>query len=421
MTKKYSWTDNPTVSGVATCDTDILNDCLMHLKYENKNTLSTNCITNCITEIPQDIKLELNNGVLTLKAGSKVYVPNGFEADGTTPKFDVITIESDVVKDTTSSTTAGTTRFLSYDTDAKNLAFQVYSATGTNNPYADKGYGCLVYRTDVNKVSYYTGNNITSQKCSLPLGLVISSSTAIVTAIDQVFNGFGYIGSTVYALPNVKCLIPNGRNEDGTLNNIEFTTNKILSFTDAFNCPYIMDRYGIAPSYHENYAEQPTRPSFTNGEWLNTAENIMYHIDNGVITKRQGVVSLIVIAESEAGRVKSIHPKQPFRAIDYSDKSTISGWGMPTNKYINLTLGASGTAYTAPANGWFNGRFSYAANGYYQVQTGPLTLVEQMEQGTNQMTFLVPIKKGEQFTFSYSNLQTADYTFFRFIYAESEI
>ena len=31
----YSWTDNPTVSGVSICDTDILNDCLMHLKYNH--------------------------------------------------------------------------------------------------------------------------------------------------------------------------------------------------------------------------------------------------------------------------------------------------------------------------------------------------------------------------------------------------
>lgn len=32
--EKYTWTDNPTVSGVSPCDTDILNDCLMHLKYD---------------------------------------------------------------------------------------------------------------------------------------------------------------------------------------------------------------------------------------------------------------------------------------------------------------------------------------------------------------------------------------------------
>lgn len=33
--KEYVWTDNPTVSGVSKCDTDILNECLMHLKYDN--------------------------------------------------------------------------------------------------------------------------------------------------------------------------------------------------------------------------------------------------------------------------------------------------------------------------------------------------------------------------------------------------
>ena len=35
--KSYIWTDNPTVSGVSICDTDILNDCLMHLKYNHSS------------------------------------------------------------------------------------------------------------------------------------------------------------------------------------------------------------------------------------------------------------------------------------------------------------------------------------------------------------------------------------------------
>lgn len=33
---KYDWTDNPTESGVSPCNTDILNECLMHLKYNNE-------------------------------------------------------------------------------------------------------------------------------------------------------------------------------------------------------------------------------------------------------------------------------------------------------------------------------------------------------------------------------------------------
>ena len=34
MTEQYNWVDNPTESGVAQCDTDVLNECLMHLKYD---------------------------------------------------------------------------------------------------------------------------------------------------------------------------------------------------------------------------------------------------------------------------------------------------------------------------------------------------------------------------------------------------
>ena len=37
VSKEFIWTDNPTVSGVSKCDTDVLNDCLMHLKYNNNN------------------------------------------------------------------------------------------------------------------------------------------------------------------------------------------------------------------------------------------------------------------------------------------------------------------------------------------------------------------------------------------------
>lgn len=38
MTNTYEWTDNPTVSGVSVYDPDVLNDCLMHLKYDVSNS-----------------------------------------------------------------------------------------------------------------------------------------------------------------------------------------------------------------------------------------------------------------------------------------------------------------------------------------------------------------------------------------------
>lgn len=40
--------------------------------------------------------------------------------------------------------------------------------------------------------------------------------------------------------------------------------------------------------------------------------------------------------------------------LNTQGKSLISGLGMPSSRYIDLTLGASGSTYTAPANGWFS-------------------------------------------------------------------
>lgn len=37
MTNIYEWTDNPTVAGISLYDPDVLNDCLMHLKYNHGN------------------------------------------------------------------------------------------------------------------------------------------------------------------------------------------------------------------------------------------------------------------------------------------------------------------------------------------------------------------------------------------------
>ena len=43
----------------------------------------------------------------------------------------------------------------------------------------------------------------------------------------------------------------------------------------------------------------------------------------------------------------------------------ISGMSMPSTKYIDLTLGASGTTYTAPANGWFTIHNEVSGNNVY--------------------------------------------------------
>ena len=178
----------------------------------NANISLTNSpyTTNRILEIPQDIKLELNNGTLTLKAGSKVYAPNGV---GT---FNAVTITSDVSTARTDSQDC----IAWYNTD--NGTIQLFpSILFYSGATAPSGYQFMFWYDITNNKCKVTSNNGSTwvEGKSFPICVVSTDGTKI-SAIKQVFNGFGYIGSTVFVLPGVKVQIPNGRNTDGTCKSV---------------------------------------------------------------------------------------------------------------------------------------------------------------------------------------------------------
>lgn len=180
----------------------------------NKILNTSSYTTNRILEIPQDIKLELNNGLLTLKAGSKVYVPNGFEADGTTPKFDVVVIERDL--QATRNLNLQEIYFIGPNSEFYQIPMQ-YCYSGSTTPSSFFGDLYAWWYDTTSNILKRTPDGGTTwvNNWSLPVCLATSSTTQI-TSIDQIFNGFGYIGSTVFALPGVRGLNGKGRQADGT-------------------------------------------------------------------------------------------------------------------------------------------------------------------------------------------------------------
>ena len=262
-----------------------------------------NKITNCITEIPQDIKLELKDGTLTLKAGSKVYVPNGFESDGTTPKFDVVTIESDKVWGS---------RNLDYQQQFVFLqpsqAFEAVGESGGtvySGSTAPSGKQYMLWYDTTNNFIKWTNNFGSSWVSgnSFPLSICSSTQANNWTSIDQVFNGFGYIGSTVFALPGVKGLIPNGRNADGSLKNIEFTTSVVrtttLSGTAYENIRLDSTYLGTSEFPYDEATNLNYNTTISSG-------NERYNVNAGSLYKNNG-------------RITSFTPKTAFHAVDYND------------------------------------------------------------------------------------------------------
>ena len=288
-------------------------------------------ITNCITKIPQDIKLELNNGALTLKSGSKVYVPNGFEEDGVTPKFDVVVIESDITDAADSKRQAMVwCRKLNGKYYIDFPLPLTYCYSGSTAPTSFYGKLALWYDTNTNLIKYTKDGGATwdNQGHSLPLAIVSD------TSIDQIFNGFGYIGSTVFALPGVNGLSPNYKNADGTLKNSNVSINSVVTHTQTSGTQTINISIG-------NTYINPTSATYDSDRNINV-------FANGSDTTNRCLCGTVSYTN---GKITSFQPKTTFHAVDRNDSSWLSGLGMPSSRYIDLTLGASGSTYTAPANG----------------------------------------------------------------------
>lgn len=248
----------------------------------------SNNITNCITKIPQDIKLELNNGTLTLKTGSKVYVPDGVDV------FDTVTIENDMT--------------INIQVNSQCLVFYRPSGLGattlaaaTSGSTAPAGTGWW-YDTTNNLVKRYVDGSQEGSNGSLPLALITSDGTS-VTSIDQVFNGFGYIGSVIFSLPGVKGLIPNGMNEDGSLKSISFELDSVKTMTnlgssDFRNCVIYSDLSIGHPM----------------GVTYDSVNNITYESEHDIYD-----FCIFGGAIFSSGRVTSFTPKTVLHAVDYND------------------------------------------------------------------------------------------------------
>lgn len=279
---------------------------------EASTNLNHTNITNCITEIPQDIKLELNNGVPTLKAGSKVYDGNG--------------LLHTLTADSGASISYGANQKLFYYEKTRNTLLNFpASQSGSGSTLPGDGSTYKMFYNTTDKKVYRWLNNAWSSAAgySLPICLGSGDGTKIAS-IDQVFNGFGYIGSTIFALPGVKGLIPNGRNADGSLKNIEYTTNNVIireiigSEGAKLWCLYGNSSIGLGV-YDKTIQTLSDRPSSWNGGYYIYVKDENKRYVNQNASSSSLVVCGDLSIDSSTKKIISLTPKTAFHAVDYND------------------------------------------------------------------------------------------------------
>lgn len=138
---------------------------------------------------------------------------------------------------------------------------------------------------------------------SLPILLVqMKTESPYVETVLKTFNGFGYIGNTIFALPSIKGLIPNGFNTDGSLNSTEFTTTSVLTYS------YIDANSGVLIGINANSL---------------ASDKYVYNKDENYNRNPQGVIApramFAKVSTDSTGRITSLTPNTAFHVTDYNE------------------------------------------------------------------------------------------------------
>lgn len=291
-------------------------------------------------------------------------------------------------------------------------------ASGTSYPSSPSN-GDRCYRTDLNRLYVYrTVSSSWIEKEALPLGIVRSSGTAgKVGSIDQIFKGFGYIGSTVFALPGVKVQQAIGFDRNMPKSEIQTIPNVVIAQSAGNNGFYDGQlRYTDLTIHSRNVGHlsfNADRNLVIDDEYPNAARGIIlynYSTDATGKIKTFNSASIDLVANSNASN------------FSQAGRSLLAGLSMPSYKYTNITWGTSGTQYTAPANGYFWARGNWASSGSnFYITMDVLNKIGVMtETGASGPTFgkvLCPVVKGDVVLLYYNAVTMTD---FKFIYSEGE-
>lgn len=307
-----------------------------------KHFINKTQVTNCLLEIPQKIKYELSDGILTIKAGTILIVPYGKEnLTQTYPMGSTFLNENFKVVDTQysnslffvwvevlSDISAGVNGYSYTGFSCVNLTSNMLS-TDTATINTDYSGDAFYYNSTDNLLQWVGTTGNTTSIYSLPVCISTLDSSDGYISVDKVFNGIGYIGKTIWCDKGVKGLTPNGRNFDGTLNNIESTNSKFViqqcgtGTTNYYWMLALDGSFGRNASVVTHFVQNSTPSvSSTYATWYHPDKNIMFCTnDTGAtwIAKNWTIVCEYSLSNDV---VTDCSIQNTFRAVNYDDLSS---------------------------------------------------------------------------------------------------
>lgn len=290
---------------------------------------------------------------------------------------------------------------------------------GTNNDYE-----VVLHCNYLNKRGSAGDSNINGVRC-LPQDVVPAPGGG----------GQGECWFDTYEPPFRVVAVPNGGIAQGrTVDNINYIkyvikgTNMTISYSSTGEAYTELYTIAISSTYVINvYIANSPLANDIDSKWTNTtlfSDSYVLDKTTNTYLMKQGI-SNEGVAVATSTKYGLVLPDNSTIVSNNGVMSvvpnTIAGYAMPSNRYIDLTPGASGTSYIAPADGWIAFAKKITATGQFVCLSNNTTGMATMgcngsdSSGSNASCF-IPCKKGDEVVTCYS--AGGDVLALKFIYAK---
>ena len=355
---------------------------LDNLSTEGENHfLNKRQISNCILEAPRRVKIEMNGKTITIKAGSRLSFPNGFDIKGDRI-FDEVILENDLSLTTTPPGTyqaaLGVVKndignyYISYIGPLAGGTNYPATYSGPTQPVSGAGKYAFWYNTTQNKVFMIENGSVnTDNYATFPIAYISVTAEGFQN-VHQYYDVCSYCGQWLFIFPGVKFLIPDGFNEDGSLRNIEVTT--VAKATALENQTSRMIKLGITSNAYgwgpgiNGYVISDKEPVVNQQyfQWMDTSTNYMKYTSN---TGASWIIDKTIYAGTMSkpdanGSIQGITPAEPVNLVKMDDYNVLQNRINGMKTYVTTTYVNGNTWYRIWSDGWKEqgGQFNCSAS-----------------------------------------------------------
>ena len=371
-TKNYEWTDNPTIHESSWCDTDILNECLMHLKYNNNNgggfNLFDTKVTDHILTGDELVGWALQGSMITKTYPDAIEKIKELYNDGLEIEYRGVACRRSIDG-----------RYIA-DIAQKEAVDEVFEKTGIADFYI---------LDSVNEYVYLPRNKWFAQY-TLETDLLNNFNAPGLPNLDG--------NSTIYMLgdePLSGCFTHGHSNSGWSLGQRTSSADTYLNLDASVS----NSLYGKSDTVQ-----------------ISSSNKLLYYKVGNVVNNDSSIDVSQMITDLQTKL------NLDLQNATAAGKSFIANASMPSDKYIDLTLGASRDTYTAPDDGYILFKKNPTASSQFIAIESPANNLQTSvysTQNSGGIAVYLPVKKNSEFTVRYSMAGETDY--FRFIYAQGSV